>query len=189
MVGRTRRRPSPPGRGGHPRTTSGRRVRAWVGTVVFLVLAPGVVAGLVPAVITGWRVGWTGRLVWPVAVVAGVVIGGGVVVLLDAFVRFARADGTPAPPVPTEHLVVVGPYRYVRNPMYLAVLAVIAGQALLSRSVGALLWGGIVALAVVSFVRVYEEPTLELEHGEEYREYRGHVRGWVPRLRPWDRAG
>jgi protein-S-isoprenylcysteine O-methyltransferase Ste14 len=166
----------------------GVRVRAWVGTLVFLVVTPGVVAGVVPALITGWRFPWTGGWASPVAVVAGVLILSGVVVLLDAFVRFARADGTPAPPMPTRHLVVVGPYRHVRNPMYLAVLAIILGQALLFGSWGALLYAGLVLLAVVSFVRGYEQPTLEREYGDEYREYRRNVRGWLPRARPWDQA-
>jgi protein-S-isoprenylcysteine O-methyltransferase Ste14 len=164
------------------------RVRAWVGTVAFLVLTPGVVAGLVPGLITGFRIPWTGGWASPVAVVAAVVVLSGVTVLLDAFVRFARADGTPAPPMPTAHLVVVGPYRFVRNPMYLAVLAIILGQALLFGSGGALLYAGIVLLAVVLFVRAYEEPTLELEYGDEYREYRRNVRGWLPRVRPWNDA-
>jgi len=164
------------------------RVRAWVGTVGFLVLAPGVVAGLIPAVITGWRIPWTGGWVSPVAIVAAITILSGVVVLLDTFIRFARADGTPAPPVPTGHLVVVGPYRYVRNPMYLAVLAIILGQALLFRSGGTLFYAGIVLVAVVLFVLGYEEPTLESEYGDEYREYQRHVRGWVPRVRPWNDA-
>jgi protein-S-isoprenylcysteine O-methyltransferase Ste14 len=161
------------------------RVRAWVGTIVFLLLAPGVVAGLMPWVITGWRVPWSGGWVAPAAIVAAVAILSGLVVLLDAFVRFARADGTPAPPMPTARLVVVGPYRYVRNPMYLAVLTIVLGQALLFRSVGALLYAGILLLAVVVFVRGYEEPTLEDAYGDEYRRYRRDVRGWVPRVRPW----
>jgi protein-S-isoprenylcysteine O-methyltransferase Ste14 len=166
----------------------GVRLRAWVGTLVFLVLTPGVVAGLIPGLITGWRIPWAGGWVSPVAIVAGVAVLSGVVVLLDAFVRFARADGTPAPPMPTARLVVVGPYRYVRNPMYLAVLSIILGQALLFRSVGALFYAGLVLLAVALFVRGYEEPTLEEEYGEEYREYRRNVRGWIPRLRPWQQA-
>lgn len=165
------------------------RVRAWVGTLVFLVVTPGVVAGLIPWVITGWRFPWTGGWVWPVAIGGAVVVLSGVLVLLDAFARFARADGTPAPPMPTGHLVVVGPYRYVRNPMYLAVLAIILGQALLSRSGGALLYAGIVLLAVRLFVLGYEQPTLEREYGDEYREYRRHVRGWIPRVRPWTVTG
>jgi len=73
----------------------------------------------------------------------------------------------------------------VRNPMYLAVLTIICGQALLCGSWGALVYAGFVLLAVSLFVLGYEEPTLELEYGDEYREYRRHVRGWIPRLRPW----
>ncbi|SDC57039.1 Protein-S-isoprenylcysteine O-methyltransferase Ste14 [Geodermatophilus telluris] len=161
------------------------RVRSWVGTTVFLLLAPGVVAGLVPGLISGWRIPWSGGWASPVAVVAGAGIAAGAVVLLDAFVRFARADGTPAPPAPTAHLVVVGPYRHVRNPMYLAVLAIVLGQALLCGSWGTLVYAGVVLVAVVLFVLGYEEPTLEAEYGDEYRDYRRHVRGWVPRLRPW----
>jgi protein-S-isoprenylcysteine O-methyltransferase Ste14 len=163
----------------------GVRVRAWIGTILFLVVTPGVVAGLIPALITGWRIPWAGGGGSPIAIGASVVIACGVVVLLDAFARFARADGTPAPPAPTAHLVVVGPYRFVRNPMYLAVLAIIFGQALLCGSWAALVYGGIVLLAVASFVRGYEEPTLEGEYGDEYREYRRNIRGWIPRLRPW----
>src|SRR3954471_18324322 len=166
----------------------GVRVRAWVGTVVFLVLTPGVVAGLIPWAITRWRIPWTGGSLLPIGIVATIVISSGIAVLLDAFIRFARADGTPAPPMPTRHLVVVGPYRYVRNPMYLAVLAIIVGQAALFGSVGTLVYGGFVLLAVVLFVLGYEQPTLELEYGDEYREYRRNVRGWLPRLRPWNGA-
>jgi protein-S-isoprenylcysteine O-methyltransferase Ste14 len=128
------------------------RVRAWIGTLAFLVLTPGAVAGLIPGLITGWRIPWTGGWASPVAIVATVAIGSGIMVLLDAFVRFARADGTPAPPAPTARLVVVGPYRYVRNPMYLAVLTIILGQALLFGSGAALLYAGIVLLAVALFV-------------------------------------
>src|SRR4051812_29056603 len=164
------------------------RVRAWVGTIVFLFVAPGIVAGLIPWAITGWRVPDWGGWIWPVAIVAALLILGGVVVLLDAFVRFARADGTPAPPAPTAHLVVVGPYRHVRNPMYLAVLAIILGQALLFGSWGTVFYAGMVLAAVVLFALGYEEPTLESEYGDEYRTYRRHVRGWAPRVRPWTDA-
>ncbi len=164
------------------------RVRAWVGTIVFLFLAPGIVAGLIPGLIHGYRMpDWGGWLV-PVAVVAGLLILSGVVVLLDAFVRFARADGTPAPPAPTAHLVVVGPYRFVRNPMYVAVAAIILGQALLFGTWGVLIYLALALAAVALFVRFYEEPTLERTYGDEYRTYRANVRAWIPRLRPWDRA-
>jgi len=160
-------------------------VRAWIGTIVFLFLAPGIVAGVIPWLITGWRMpdwgGWAG----PVAIVAGLLILGGVIVLLDAFVRFARADGTPAPPVPTAHLVIVGPYRFVRNPMYVAVVAIILGQALLFGSWATVVYAAVAMTAVALFVRFYEEPTLERTYGDEYRTYKANVRAWIPRLRPW----
>jgi protein-S-isoprenylcysteine O-methyltransferase Ste14 len=69
--------------------------------------------------------------------------------------------------------------------MYIAVLAIILGQALLFASWANLVYAGVVFLAVLLFVRYYEEPTLESTYGEEYREYRRNVRGWMPRLRPW----
>jgi protein-S-isoprenylcysteine O-methyltransferase Ste14 len=72
--------------------------------------------------------------------------------------------------------------------MYLAVLAIILGQALLFGSVAAAVYAGIVLLAVVLFVLGYEEPTLELEYGDEYREFRRNVRRWIPRVRPWNQA-
>lgn len=166
----------------------GVRARAWLGTLGFLVLAPGVVAGLIPGLVTGWRIRWAAGWASPAAIAGGLVVLSGILVLLDAFVRFARADGTPAPPAPTAHLVVVGPYRFVRNPMYLAVLAIILGQALLCGSWGAVVYAGTVLAAVLLFVLGYEEPTLEAEYGDEYREYRRNVRGWLPRLRPWSQA-
>ena len=94
-------------------------------------VAPGVVAGLIPWWVTGWEM----RAVpyWaPLRVLGGVLIAAGVLVLLHAFLRFVvEGLGTPAPVAPTERLVVGGLYRYVRNPMYLAVGAIIFGQALL----------------------------------------------------------
>src|SRR4051794_41928999 len=117
----------------------------------------------------------------PATIVAAIMILSGVVVLLGAFIRFARADGTPAPPMPTGHLVVVGPYRYVRNPMYLAVLAIILGQALLFGSGGGPLFSGLVLLAGGGFGRGYEGPTLGGGDGGEDRGDRREGRGGVPR--------
>ncbi len=159
------------------------RARAAAGSLVFLVVAPGVVAGLVPWLLTGWEANEAPRA----AVALGwLLIGSGTAVLLSAFARFALEGlGTPAPVAPTERLVVGGLYRYVRNPMYLAVAAVIVGQALvLGRPVliaYAALFGG----TVWAFVRWYEEPTLARRFGADYDAYRRAVPGWWPRLRPW----
>jgi protein-S-isoprenylcysteine O-methyltransferase Ste14 len=156
--------------------------RAAIGSFVFLVVAPGVVAGLVPYALTGWDSHDP-----PLALqIAGVVlIAAGLAVLLDAFARFVREGiGTPAPVAPTERLVVGGLYRYVRNPMYLAVGAIIAGQALLLGRAVLLAWLAVFAAAVVAFVKLYEEPTLARTYGEEYDRYRAEVSGWWPRMKP-----
>jgi protein-S-isoprenylcysteine O-methyltransferase Ste14 len=161
-----------------------RLTRAAAGTATFLVLAPGVVAGLVP----WWITGWHAHDLWMPARVAGaLLIAGGAAALLHAFARFVvEGIGTPAPVAPTERLVVGGLYRHVRNPMYLAVGATIFGQALLLGRPVLAVYAGAFAVAVVAFVHGYEEPTLARRFGDEYDAYRSAVPAWLPRLRPWD---
>jgi protein-S-isoprenylcysteine O-methyltransferase Ste14 len=95
--------------------------------------------------------------------------------------------GTPAPVAPPKRLVVVGFYRYVRNPMYVGFAAgwiglwVVFGHANLM----AILAVTLVAIGVHLFVIFYEEPTLRKKFGPEYEEYCRNVRRWVPRLRAW----
>ena len=160
------------------------RIEAALGSLAFLVLAPGVVAGLVPWLITHWRplppgdgagaLRWTGLIL----------IAAGLVVVLEAFARFAwEGLGTPAPVAPTRSLVVSGFYRFVRNPMYVAVTALIFGQAVLFASWGVALYGVVVAAAFVSFVPLYEEPTLRRAYGEEYAAYCAATPRWIPRFR------
>ena len=159
--------------------------RAWIGTIVFLFLAPGIVAGLIPWLISGWRLyDWDGGT-WLVVPVAWIAITLGVAFLLHAFALFALHQGTPAPVAPTRTLVVTGVYRFVRNPMYLAVLTIILGQALLFGSWWLVIYAAIALIAVVTFVKSYEEPTLTDTYGEQYLEYRRNVPGWWPRLTPW----
>src|SRR5271170_6132481 len=123
-----------------------RRVLAVIGTAVFLALAPGTVAGLAPWWITRWDVQSATIARLPVRVSGAMLVAVGLVVLLDSFARFAlKGLGTPAPVFPTQHLVVSGLYRYVRNPMYVAVEALIVGQGLLLANArvleyGALIW-------------------------------------------------
>jgi protein-S-isoprenylcysteine O-methyltransferase Ste14 len=162
-----------------------RKGSAAFGSALFFALAPGLVAGLGPWLLTGWRAGrpeyWA-----PLRAAGALLVIAGGLVLVQAFVRFVvEGLGTPAPVAPTAHLVVGGVYRYVRNPMYLAVVGTIAGQALLL-SRGDLFWyAGAVAAAMVAFVHGYEQPALRRRFGPEYEEYRRHVPGWRPRLRPW----
>jgi protein-S-isoprenylcysteine O-methyltransferase Ste14 len=155
-----------------------------VGSAVFFVVAPVIVAGVLP-----WWIGHAGSAAdaaRPVTTTVGwLLIVIGALALVDSFVRFVRQGrGTPAPVAPTEDLVVTGLYRYVRNPMYLAVLAVVLGQAVLFWSPGVLLYGCVVAAAVVTFVRTYEEPTLSARYGDQYADYVAAVPGWIPRLSP-----
>ena len=166
------------------RPLSRSRVRAAAGSALFLVVAPGVVAGVVPWWITRWRAR-TPPPWMPLRIAGAVLLAAGAWVLLHAFARFVTEGvGTPAPVAPTRRLVVGGLYRYVRNPMYLAVLAAIAGQALLLGRVELLGYGAGIAVAFVAFVRLYEEPTLARQFGDEYEAYRRMVPGWIPRLRP-----
>jgi protein-S-isoprenylcysteine O-methyltransferase Ste14 len=161
------------------------RGKAWLGTIVFLFAVPGVVAGLVPYLICGWRFGSSGVT----SLLGGAAVGVGVAFLLHSFVEFAaRGVGTPAPIAPTKHLVVTGAYRYVRNPMYLAVLAIIFGQALMFQHAAVAIYGALVLVTVAAFVRVYEEPTLSAKHGAEYDRYRAAVRAWIPRTSPYEGA-
>jgi len=157
------------------------RTRAALGSLLFLVVAPGVVAGLVPWLLTGWDAAAD----VPVAIVAAgaVLLAAGVAVLLHAFARFVvEGIGTPAPVAPTERLVLGGLYRYVRNPMYLAVAATIVGQALILGRPVLLLYALVFGVTVFAFVHFYEEPTLARRYGAEYEAYRRAVPGWLPRL-------
>jgi protein-S-isoprenylcysteine O-methyltransferase Ste14 len=168
-----------------------RRAIAAAGSAVFFAVAPGVVAGLVPWLLTGWRVRKT-PVPYPAPVrVAGLVLtAAGAAALVGAFVRFVMEGvGTPAPVAPTERLVVGGPYRYVRNPMYLALVTAIAGQALALGRLALLLYAAAVGAATAMFVRWYEEPTLSRRFGVQYDEYKRAVPGWWPRLRPWRPEG
>ena len=159
------------------------RARAAAGSLVFLLLAPGVTAGLVPWLLTGWES--TGPPL-VLRVVGAVLIAAGLAVLTGAFARFVlEGVGTPAPVAPTSQLVVGGLYRHVRNPMYVAVAATIAGQALVLGRPLLLAYAALFLAVTAAFVRLYEEPALTRQYGEEYEDYRRAVPGWWPRLRAW----
>jgi protein-S-isoprenylcysteine O-methyltransferase Ste14 len=160
-----------------------KRPAAVLATAVFLCLAPGTVAGLIPWWISRWeskppffgleQLRWLGVFI--------IVLG--LPVLLESFGRFAvEGLGTPAPVLPTRHLVVKGFYRYVRNPMYLAVVSIIIGQGLLFGNVYLLLYAAVVWAGFLGFVLLYEEPRLRKTYGSEYQAYCARVRRWMPRV-------
>jgi len=162
------------------------RTKAIIGSIVFLFLAPGIVAGLIPWGVSQYQMAppllgveplrWVG--------IALLVLGG--VLLAETFSRFAlQGLGTPAPIAPTRTLVVTGSYRFVRNPMYVAVVSLILGQGLLFANWLVLGYGAVVWLTVHLFVLTYEEPTLRNSYGEQYDSYCANVRRWIPRLTPY----
>lgn len=165
-----------------------RRSSAIFGSLVFLLVAPGVVAGIIPWWITRWQfeppfLGTVGS-----RMLGAIFIAAGTPALLDSFGRFAlQGVGTPSPIAPTRDLVVTGLYRYVRNPMYVGVAAVIFGEALLFGSIRLVEYGVVVAIAFHVFVILYEEPKLARTFGDEYRDFREHVPRWIPRFKPWVR--
>ena len=164
-----------------------RRQRAAVGTTVFFVVGPGIVVGLVPWLLTG---GWQVREplpYWaPMRLIGVMLLTAGLIALIQAFWRFVvEGLGTPVPVAAPDRLVVGGLYRYVRNPMYVAALAIIVGQALALGQLGLLLYAAVLWLITAAFVRFYEEPTLTRRFGADYEAYRRAVPAWWPRLRPW----
>jgi protein-S-isoprenylcysteine O-methyltransferase Ste14 len=166
------------------------RSKAALGSLLFLFLEPVVVAGLVPWWLTGWEPEEPLQFWAPLRVVGGALVVAGTGVLLHAFARFVtEGRGTPAPVAPTETLVVGGLYRYVRNPMYLAVAATIFGQALLLGQLVLLAYGAVFLAVVAAFVHWYEEPTLSQTFGDDYAEYQRAVPRWLPRRKPWETRG
>jgi len=162
------------------------RAAALAGTFAFFWIAPATVAGFVPWLFTRWHpappllAGEAGR--WFGLVLAA----SGLAIVIESFARFATIGrGTPAPIAPTEHLVVSGLYRHVRNPMYVGVVAAIVGQGLWFGSLAVLEYGLAVWAGFFAFVVLYEEPTLARRHGAEYDAYRAAVPRWIPRLTPW----
>jgi protein-S-isoprenylcysteine O-methyltransferase Ste14 len=163
-----------------------RKPTAAMGSAVFFLLAPGVVVGLIPWLLTRWQAREPVPYWAPMRVLGAILLVAGLIALIRAFVRFVMEGlGTPAPIAAPERLVVGGVYRYVRNPMYVAVLAAIVGQALLFGRLGLLLYAAAVWLLVAAFVHLYEEPTLTRRFGADYEAYRRAVPAWWPRLRPW----
>ena len=156
------------------------RVQAAVGSGLFLFAAPGVMAGLVPWLLTGWD-STDPPIV--VAVLGAILIVAGTAVVLLAFARFVlEGRGTPAPIAPTDTLVVGGLYRFVRNPMYVGGFLVLLGQAIWFGSTGLLLYTLGWWLAAHLFIVLYEEPHLAGVFGTEYDDYRRTVPRWIPKL-------
>jgi protein-S-isoprenylcysteine O-methyltransferase Ste14 len=170
-------------------------MRSWAGSawlavrsLLWTLLVPGLFAGYLPWRYFGLRavvldprqpLHWLG--------VAG--IGLGAVLLGLCILEFARRGrGTLSPADPPRTLVVQGPYRHVRNPMYLGVTLIVFGEIALTASRGLFIYWFVWFAAVNLFVRGYEEPNLRRRFGLDYEWYARGVGRWAPRLRPWTGA-
>jgi protein-S-isoprenylcysteine O-methyltransferase Ste14 len=151
-------------------------------TAVFTVLVPGTVAGIVPWLLRETSVVQVGG--GPRWAAFTVVALGIAIYLHTAFWGFAViGGGTPAPIAPPKTLVVEGLHRFVRNPMYIGVLLIVAGQVWLFWSRSLCLYLLLLWLAFHLFVMTYEEPTLRKQFGESYERYRATVPRWIPKFR------
>ena len=162
---------------------------AVLGSALFFVVAPLMLAGFVPWWVTHWEFRPAFLGVDLTRVLGAILIIVGVPGIVDSFARFALEGlGTPAPIAPPEKLVVTGLYRYVRNPIYIAVVAVIFGQALLFGDSRLLWYGALLWVFFHFWVVVLEEPTLKQTFGTEDKSFRTNVPRWIPRLTPWRAA-
>ena len=148
---------------------------------LFLMAAPGVVAGYIPLVLlrsgSQIKTGVFAYLAFPLW-------GIGAVILLWSFWNFFREGrGTPAPIDPPKELVAVGFYRYVRNPMYVGIFLTLVGHFLWFGYWNLLLYTLIVTIAFHLFVTLYEEPTLRKKFGAAYEKYCQRVPRWIPKFK------
>jgi protein-S-isoprenylcysteine O-methyltransferase Ste14 len=154
-----------------------------VRAVTYAALFIGLVLIFVPARLLSWS-----GIVRPAAIevpqVAGMIIGaaGAAVALWCIFTFALIGRGTPAPFDPPRRLVIRGPYRFVRNPMYIGAGLALAGATLFYGSWPLLSYAGLFFLITHLFVVLYEEPTLRRTFGPEYEAYCRQVRRWWPRV-------
>jgi len=159
--------------------------RSLIVSIVFGVFGgPGILLAYLPLWIAHFRVP-AGEPWWQM-LLAGAMIAVGVVPGIESARRFVLVGhGTLMPTVPTEHLVVSGFYRHVRNPMYVGVMLALVGEAVLFERRAIVVYLATVWLAIHLFVLFYEEPTLTRRYGEEYLRFKRNVPQWLPRVKPW----
>jgi protein-S-isoprenylcysteine O-methyltransferase Ste14 len=158
------------------------RAFLWLKALLFTVTVPGSVLGLIPGLLLSDGRGRVPDGVGLIETMALASIAFGAALYASCLRQFVLVGrGTPAPVAPPSAMVAVGAYRYVRNPMYLGVVAVLAGETLLFRSPTLAVYTTILALAFHLFVVLYEEPNLRARFGESYRRYQARVPRWLPR--------
>lgn len=152
----------------------------WLRTIIFTLVVPGTVLGLVPYALVTGDVGPRfnlGRL-HPLGFT---LLLPGLAIIIWCFTEFVRRGrGTPAPYDPPRQLVISGLYRNVRNPQYVGVVLVVLGEALLLGRVVLIGYAILLAVCYHLFVKFYEEPTLKRMFGEAYLRYCAVVPRWLP---------
>ncbi len=157
---------------------------AFLKTAIFTATVPGTVAGVVP-----WLLSHMWSLELGAARWVGIpLVAAGALTYLACAFGFALARGTPATFDPPKELVVSGPHRYVRNPMYVALVAILVGEALLYQAGSILVYAAALGLGFHLFVVAYEEPHLRGRFGDSYAAYLRDVPRWIPRMRTYNRT-
>ena len=163
-----------------------RRFWAALGSLLFFVIAPGTLAGFIPWSITGWQLRPAFLGLDALRIVGATLIVLGLIAVVESFARFVwKGLGTPAPVAPPTRLVVSGFYRRVRNPIYVGLIAIITGEALILGDERMLVYAAILWLFFHVWVLVVEEPSLASSFGDEFATFKVNVPRWLPRLTPW----
>ena len=162
------------------------RLWAALGSLLFFMIAPGTIVGLIPGSITDWRLkpAFFGVEALRWAGVALAIVG--LILLVESFARFVwKGFGTPAPVAPPTKLVVTGFYRRVRNPIYVGLIAIALGEALILGDDRLVFYAAILWLFFHVWVLIIEEPTLMRSFGDEFATFKANVPRWLPRFTPW----
>ncbi len=164
---------------------TGPAMRRALGYLLFVLVVPGTGGVYVPWLILAGSGATLGHTAWP----ATALIGAGFALDLWCFwVFLAAGRGTPAPWDAPRRVVAVGPYRWVRNPIYIGALMIVLGEAWLFLSLPLVLYAVALALGFHLLVVGYEEPALRAQFGEEYERYGRRVKRWIPRQPPTNTA-
>ncbi len=159
------------------------QVKSFILPLVVLIIIPGAILWA-----TGFRIGWGLGMLWDLIIVlaGAVLMGAGLYYLSVTIWLFNNIGrGTLAPWSPTRKLVVIGPYRYVRNPMISGVLMTLLGESVVFGSIGIFIWFVLFFIINHIYFMYSEEPGLEKRFGQEYLVYKKNVPRWIPRLKPW----
>jgi protein-S-isoprenylcysteine O-methyltransferase Ste14 len=172
--------------------TDTRERRLWWRHLISILAFPVTMAVVIPALMVapaGMRPNLGSPLNVGLAIIGGLLIAGGLGMWAWTVILFHRVGkgtlGVGSVMGEPVHLVVVGPYRHVRNPMITGVLAILLGEAAVTASASLLVWFAIFLAAQLIAIRFWEEPHLARRHGSEYLEYRQNVPRWIPRISAW----